>query len=112
MEIIDCNVTKRYGFTSVANTDLDEAMYLWFVQQRSLEVPLSGPILIQKAIKMNTKMNGNPKFKDSVGWLEKFKMHHDIRQLSIEGKIMSADSNCVIEKIYCEILISQISASG
>jgi hypothetical protein len=110
MEVTNGGVTKRCRLTPAANADLDEAMYTWFVQRRSLGVPLSGPILIQKALQMNTKMNRNPEFKASVGWLGKFKQRHGIRQLSSGGEIMSANSECV--KGYCEQLISQISTLG
>lgn len=106
----DVQVTKRIRLTHAANTQLDDALYLWFVQQRSLGVPLSGPILMQKALEMNVKLKGDPQFKASTGWLGKFKLRHGIRQLSIQGEVMSANSECVKE--YCENLVLKISRLG
>lgn len=66
--------------------------YLWFLQKRSEGIPLSGPIVREKAIQFNGKLKGDSSFKASAGWLQKFKSRHDIRELNIEGEKMSAES--------------------
>ncbi|XP_025197548.1 jerky protein homolog-like [Melanaphis sacchari] len=47
-----------------------------------------------KAIAMNKKLNGDTNFKASIGWLDKFKFCHGIRQLDISGKKLS--TNCTV----------------
>lgn len=53
---------------------------------------MSGPIIAEKALFFNLKLNGDPVFKASSGWLEKFKSRHGVRELNIEGEKMSAAS--------------------
>jgi len=73
---------------------LDNVMYQWCIQARSQGIPLSGPIIMAKAIAINKKLNGDPNFKASIGWLNKFKFRHGIRQLYISGEKLSA--NCAV----------------
>lgn len=76
---------------------LDTALYIWFVQKRSEGIPLSGPIVCEKALLFNAKMNGDPNFKASAGWLHNFKSRHGIRELNIEGEKLSAASAETVE---------------
>ncbi|GBM01686.1 Jerky -like [Araneus ventricosus] len=46
----------------------------------------------QKVLNFNSKLGGSKEFRDSSGWLEKFKNRHGIRQLSIAGEKLSSDS--------------------
>ncbi|XP_050065139.1 jerky protein homolog-like [Aphis gossypii] len=71
--------------------DLDKAMEMWFTQKRSLNEPISGPLICEKALEMNTKLKGPEDFKASSGWLHKFKSRHGIRELQIQGELLSAD---------------------
>lgn len=75
--------------------ELDNAMYQCFIQARSRGIPLSGPIIVTKAAEMNKKLNGDPNFKASIGWLDKFKFHHGIRQLDVSGEKLSANSSVI-----------------
>ena len=72
---------------------LDEALFLWFVQKRSQGMPISGPLLCEKAIQLNSKLYGEsaPPFKASRGWLWRFCNRHGMRQLSIQGEKLSSD---------------------
>lgn len=79
METFDGGKKKRKTMRKATNENLDTALYLWFTQKRAEGIPLSGPIVAEKAIFFNTKMNGDPSFKASSGWLEKFKNRHGIR---------------------------------
>lgn len=65
-------------------------MYLWFAQKRSEGIPLSGPLLREKALLFNQKLGEDPGFKASK--LEKFKNRHGIRELNIQGEKLSAVS--------------------
>ena len=87
---------KRKTMKLASDTKLDDALYLWFAQKRSQGVPISGPILIAKAIALNEKVNpGDDKFKASSGWLKNFQSHLGIRQLTIQGETMSANKETV-----------------
>lgn len=92
MESLDGRPKKRKTMKKAANEDLDTALYLWFIQKRAEGIPLSGPIIAEKAIFFNSKMNGDASFKASSGWLDRFKNRHGIRQLNIEGEKLSATS--------------------
>ncbi|KAG5873643.1 hypothetical protein JTB14_036189 [Gonioctena quinquepunctata] len=58
----------------------------WFIQAQSQRIPLSGPIIMTKAIEMIEKLDADPNFKASMGCLVKFKFRHGIRQLDISGE--------------------------
>lgn len=92
METYEGRPKKRKTMKKATNEVLDTALYLWFIQKRSEGIPLSGPIIAEKAIHFNAKLNGDADFKASSGWLDKFKNRHGIRQLNIEGEKMSAAS--------------------
>ena len=56
-------------------------------------MPISGPVLCEKATQLNSKIHGDsvPDFKASKGWLWRFCNRHGMRQLSIQGKKLSSD---------------------
>lgn len=107
MQSTDGDVKTRKTMKSAKYEQLDNAMYQWFIQARSQGIPLSGPIIMAKAVVMNKKLNGDPNFKASVGWLDKFKFRHGIRQLDISGEKLSADSTCIAD--FQETLQSKIA---
>lgn len=86
MEATDGRAKKRKTMRKAANEALDTALYLWFAQKRSEGIPISGPIICEKALLFNQKLNGDVSFKASSGWLENFKNRHGIRELNIEGE--------------------------
>lgn len=65
---------------------------MWFTQKRSLGEPISGPLLCEKTLQLNKKLDGPSDFKASSGWLTNFKIRHGIRELQIEGEILSGDN--------------------
>ena len=75
---------------------LDQALYLWFVQQRSVGMPISGPILREKAKQLNEQLHAEeattPPFSASSGWLWRFCNRHGIRGLSLQREKLSADT--------------------
>lgn len=73
------------------NEALDESLFLWFRQERDRGVPISGPILQEKALSLNKKLGGDPSFTASSGWLTRWKERHGIRQLTVTGEILSGD---------------------
>ena len=76
-------------------------MYTWFIQRRSTGTPISGPLLQEKAKHFSSQLHVNGEtpdhesFKASTGWLDKFKDRHGIRNLSIQGKKLSAAEETV-----------------
>ncbi|KAG8245417.1 hypothetical protein J6590_108198 [Homalodisca vitripennis] len=83
---------KRKSMKRPQDEKLEEAMYLWFIQRRTKGEPISGPLLCEKAIQINKKLGGSADFKASTGWLKNFKSRHGIRELDIQGEILSGDS--------------------
>jgi len=59
----------------------ESAVYLWFSQQHALGIPLSGPIICEKALQLDAKMNVHHNFRVSNGWLRNFKKRYGIRLL-------------------------------
>lgn len=86
----DCLSDRRMA-TKAKNDHLDEALYLWFCQERERGVPLSGPLVQEKALRLNSKMNGDASFTASQGWLGKWKARHGIRQLTVSGESLSGN---------------------
>ena len=82
---------KRKTARSANNKALEDAMYMWFTQRRSLGEPISGPLICEKALQFNEQLNGPKDFKASSGWLKNFKSRHGIRELDIEGEKLSSD---------------------
>lgn len=87
---------KRKTTRTAKNSALEDAMYIWFTQRRSLGEPISGPLICEKAIQMNEKLGGPTDFKASSGWLKNFKMRHGIRELDVQGEILSADNSAAM----------------
>ncbi|KAK9721599.1 CENP-B N-terminal DNA-binding domain [Popillia japonica] len=51
------------------NEQVDNCLYMWFVQKRSEGVPISGPALKLQAEKFHKDLNLDGDFKASDGWL-------------------------------------------
>lgn len=56
----DSGAKKRKTMRKATNESLDEALFLWFLQKRSEGVPISGPILCERALYFNKQLNYNP----------------------------------------------------
>ncbi|XP_026811134.1 tigger transposable element-derived protein 6-like [Rhopalosiphum maidis] len=66
---------------------LEEAVLIWFKQQRILNLPISGPILQTKTDQLAVKMKIE-NFKCSASWIQRFRQRHNIGF----GKISSESS--------------------
>lgn len=86
----------------VTNLNLmDEKIYTWFCAAREKQIPMSGPILQEKANDV-AKDVGLTDFKASNGWLEKWKKRHNIKQFNVSGE--SADVNPATVDSWKEVL--------
>jgi len=72
--------------------NLDQAVFAWYCQQRSNNVPISGPVLKTEADKF-ARQFGITDFKASEGWLGKFKRRHDIIYGPTSGTARNVYSN-------------------
>ncbi len=80
---------------------LDEALYLWFLQKRAQDMPVSGPMLCEKASQFSVELHeddsndsGAP-FQASRGWLWRFCQRHGVRNLSLQGENVSCNDSAV-----------------
>jgi hypothetical protein len=62
---------KRKRARTANDTELDDAVYTWFTEQREQGVPISGTILKAQAEKMAQTMDNNSDFMASHGKLMK-----------------------------------------
>ena len=77
---------------------LDKAVYLWFKQKRMDGIPVTGPILCEKAVQLSKKLFGdNYKFVASEGWKWRFCNRHGIRNISSQGEKLSANYDAAVD---------------
>ena len=80
--------------------ELEKAVYIWFQQKRMEKVPISGPLLCEKAVELYKTLHKDAKESDFVaseGWKYRFCKRHGIRQLSLQGEKLSADIDAADE---------------
>ena len=69
------------------NAEIDSALLEWFRKARSKNIPISGPILQEKALQIAKALDVAPsEFKASNGWLDRFKNRNGIKARSISGE--------------------------
>jgi hypothetical protein len=73
--------------------DLDTAVFNWFKQKRVDGGPVTGPLLMEKAIWFHKQMGVTEPFAALPGWLQGFKSQHGIRQLDTKGEKLSGDTS-------------------
>ena len=69
--------------------DIDRLTWEWFQQARQLGVPVSGPLIQEKA-RMFASLLGHVQFKGSSGWLDSFKCRHSISLSSAVSGVRAA----------------------
>lgn len=72
--------------------DLEKALFLWFKRARSSNLPVTGPILEEKARDIALQI-GIEDFKFSDGWLSRFKKRHGLVFRTIAGESAAVDLN-------------------
>jgi hypothetical protein len=76
-------ISKRKTLRGPNNIDLDIVVYEWFRQRRSEGIPISGPMLMEKAKSYHEELKIEGDCDYSTGWLQKFKNRRGIRCLKI-----------------------------
>ena len=77
---------KRVG----KSEDVEEGLLRWFSQARAHQLPISGPLLMQKAEKLAQGL-GFTDFKATSGWLERWKTRNSIQFKKQHGEKQDAD---------------------
>lgn len=89
----DKNLSSRCTRRKPICEIVDEALWIWFLQERRRGTPISGPILKEKALAIHNKIPGDQEFVASDGWLQRWKKRHGIHFAHISGEQMSADAS-------------------
>ncbi|XP_019624404.1 PREDICTED: tigger transposable element-derived protein 6-like [Branchiostoma belcheri] len=71
--------------------EVEEALMRWFVNARAKNVPLSGPILMEKARQLAESL-GDENFKPTDGWLGRWKQRNGIAFKRGHGEKKDADT--------------------
>lgn len=90
------NIHSQKSFPKSIGLNIDNITYEWFCRARAAKIPLSGPLIREKALEV-AKSLGARDFKASVGWLDKFKSRHAISWKSISGEGGAIDKEVVTE---------------
>lgn len=77
-------------------------------------MPISGPILKEKALLFNKEIGNESDFKANEGWLEKWKPRYVVRQLKISsGKLSADEKSMLVEfKVFLHKLLDKEAISG
>ncbi|XP_062566667.1 tigger transposable element-derived protein 4-like [Saccostrea cucullata] len=87
---------SRKSHRSVPHETVDAALLEWFYEKRQENIPISGPILLQKSEDLAKKL-GDHSFKSNTGWLDRFKNRHGIVRRAITGESAIVDHKSVDE---------------
>ena len=74
-----------------ANDELNTVLYEWFKDATARMLPVSGPLLQEKARELAAQL-GLDDFKTSNGWLEAFRRQHNIVFEKMNGESGGVDS--------------------
>ena len=85
--------TKKRNLRSENSQRVDQLVYEWFVLQRSKNIPITGPLLQERARQIRQQLGGPAveDFKASNGWLEKFRSRHNIKHRVLCGESAGVD---------------------
>ena len=76
--------------------DIEEVLLMWIDQARSLNMPIGDAIILEKADSFDNKL-GYSDFKCSTGWLERFKIRHNIVFKTVCGESGKVNSEMTSE---------------
>ncbi|KAL6446999.1 hypothetical protein ACFW04_001398 [Cataglyphis niger] len=97
--------TSKKRCTGVENSPLEQALYEWFLQKKSIGELVTGTMLQEKAVELNKMLNGDSNFKGTNGFISKFKKRHSIGSSTVHGERTSASKNA---STFCREFIKYI----
>ncbi|XP_049710212.1 jerky protein homolog [Elephas maximus indicus] len=89
---------------------LDRVLYEWFLVKRAEGVPISGPMLIEKAKDFYEQMQLTEPCVFSGGWLWRFKARHGIKKLDTSSEKQVADRQAAEQ--FCGFFRSLVAEHG
>ena len=92
----NANDGRKRQCVSTGNDKLNDVMWQWFNKMRAQLIPVSGPMIQEKALAIAKEL-GLPEFKASNGWLRSFKDRHNIAGARVCGESGSVDSTTVAD---------------
>ncbi|XP_051161251.1 tigger transposable element-derived protein 4-like [Leptopilina boulardi] len=96
-ESFNSNVLKsKRLIRKCTRENVDKALVQWFKQIRNQVIPVSGPMLREKANFFTTQFN-IVNFDCSLSWISRFKARHNIVSGTIAGESSSVEQNIVTE---------------
>lgn len=110
MKSVDDEPLNRKTLRPSEFPEVEDALFIWFKQQRKRHAPISGDILKQKAQFFYTEITKKNDFRASHGWFENFKKRHGIRFMKMSGEKVSADESEIQD--FVEKLDAKITALG
>ncbi|XP_014220277.1 jerky protein-like [Trichogramma pretiosum] len=93
------NVLSKKRFAKTYNLSIDSLTYEWLCRARAQNIPISGPLIQEKALEISAEIVQRTKdyrlvdFKASYGWLHKFRIRHKITYKTVSGEAGSVDQN-------------------
>ena len=75
--------------------ELDQLVWQWFQKAQGMNLPISGPLIQERARTYSRSLN--LEFKGSNGWLQRFQDRHNIHICVISGVAGAVDKNTVDE---------------
>lgn len=87
---------KRRRIRDSAYPEVEKALLLWIKKARSMNLPVSGPLLTEKAQTFADQLNC-PGFACSNGWLSRFKARYGIVGKALCGEAAAADKEGAVE---------------
>ena len=76
---------SRKNFIKSDNKDLDEAVFNWFKNVRSSNIPVNGNAIKEKALSLAKSLKLTD-FRASDGWINKWKQRHNVTLQALSGE--------------------------
>ena len=94
----NCNKGIKRKHKDEDGQTIDQLVFEWFIIQRTKQIPISGPILQEKARQFADQLGYSPNtFKGSNGWLDRFRNRHAISFRTISGESAFIDDSTIEE---------------
>jgi len=102
------NLASIKRFSQGRNPDIDQAVADFIIEARSKNIPLTGEIIKEKAIRFGKIMNID-NFAGSSGWFSRFRKRQGLKWRCLTGDAAEADGSVAIEWIenYLKPILGQ-----